>query len=298
MRHLLLITLAVAGCAPDFGQLASLVTEPRVLAVRGEPAEVRPGQDVMFTTLVVSPDGTDAAPQLAWSLCLTPKPLDENNVVASGCLGGGDGIMPVGDPAPMQTINVPLNACGLFGPDPPPSKPGEPPLRPRDPDVSGGFYQPVRVERDKLTGFGLERITCNLASAGADIAIQFAMSYHPNTNPTLMTPLGSSTAFDAIPAGSKVTFTAAWTPESVETYPVYDVVAQNIIDHREAMRVSWFATAGSFEHEVTGRTEDETETSSDNVWTAPAQAGVVHLWLVLRDSRGGIAFAGQDLGVQ
>jgi hypothetical protein len=31
-------------------------------------------------------------------------------------------------------------------------------------------------------------------------------------------------------------------------------------------------------------------------WRAPA-AGVVHLWVVLRDSRGGVDFAGYDLAV-
>ena len=33
------------------------------------------------------------------------------------------------------------------------------------------------------------------------------------------------------------------------------------------------------------------ETTSDNTWTAPADAGTVSLWVVLRDSRGGVAFA-------
>jgi hypothetical protein len=64
------------------------------------------------------------------------------------------------------------------------------------------------------------------------------------------------------------------------------------------MRVSWFATAGSFAHEITGRAEDETATSSDNVWTAPTMGGPVHLWIVLRDSRGGSDFAGYDLAVR
>jgi hypothetical protein len=40
------------------------------------------------------------------------------------------------------------------------------------------------------------------------------------------------------------------------------------------MRVSWFATAG------------------------PDAAGVVHFWIVLRDSRGGVDFAGGDLMVE
>jgi hypothetical protein len=53
------------------------------------------------------------------------------------------------------------------------------------------------------------------------------------------------------------------------------------------MRVSWFASAGSFDADVTGRTEDETDTFTDNGWTAPADAAHIHLWRVLRDARGG-----------
>ena len=44
--HLAAIALAVAGllggCKPDLGSPPSLVTSPRILAVRGTPAEARP----------------------------------------------------------------------------------------------------------------------------------------------------------------------------------------------------------------------------------------------------------------
>src|SRR5262249_56270606 len=65
---------ALAGCKPDFGTPASLVTEKRILAVRAEPPEVRPMEKTMLTAVVVSPDGTEAQPALDWALCLTPKP--------------------------------------------------------------------------------------------------------------------------------------------------------------------------------------------------------------------------------
>jgi hypothetical protein len=296
-------TVVFSGCTPDFGQPPSLVTGPRLLAIKGEPAEVRPGDSVMVSALSVSPSGTDPAPQIAWALCLTPKPLDENNVVAGACLGGGDGVMALGAPGPTVSATVPLNACALFGPDPPPQMPGQPPLRPRDPDVSGGYYQPLRAELDAITGFGLERISCELAQAGAAIAVEFAMQYQANTNPMLL-PLtaadalsGQPVALNSVKAGSQVDFTASWPAASAESYPVYDIVAQALVTHRESLRVSWFATDGSFEHDTTGRDETETETTTDDVWTAPAQAEPVHLWMVLRDSRGGIDFAAYDLAV-
>ncbi|HEX9103211.1 MAG TPA: hypothetical protein VF997_13460, partial [Polyangia bacterium] len=83
------VVVAVAGCKPDFGTPASLVTERRILAVKAEPPEVRPMQSATFAALVVSPDGTEVTPAVDWALCTIPKPLDENNVVSAACLGDG-----------------------------------------------------------------------------------------------------------------------------------------------------------------------------------------------------------------
>ena len=291
---------ALVGCKPDFGTPASLVTGRRILAVRAEPPEVRAAGTATFTALVVSPDGTEASPAIDWALCTTPKPLDENNVVASACLTDA-GVMPVAGGTPMATATVPANACALFGPDPPPSPPGQPPLRPRDPDVTGGYYQPLRLQEGDVTGFALERVTCDLAQAGADLAVEYAMTYQANANPTLQpmtaTVDGAPAALDALPAGAAVDFAVSWPAASVESFPVFDVASATLVTHAESMRVSWFATAGSFAHEVTGRDEGDPATSTDNVWTAPSTPGPVHLWLVLRDSRGGLDFSAYDLVV-
>jgi hypothetical protein len=287
--------LLLGACKPQFSQAPSQVRESRILAVRGNPAEARPGVSVAYDALYVAPDGSAPTAGADWAYCNVPKPLDENNTDSVGCTANdmvvelGMGVSAMGD--------VPLEACSLFGPDPPPQMPGMPALRPRDPDVSGGYYQPVRLQTNDLLAFGLERITCNLASAGADIAIQFGKQYTPNNNPTLLTPIGASVDLTAIPAGSTVTFTAAWPPESVESYPVYDLESLSLVQHRESMRVSWFASDGSFTHDHTGRDETETDTTTDNDWTAPSTAETVHMWLVLRDSRGGVDFAATDLVV-
>jgi hypothetical protein len=296
----MVMAMALAGCKPDFGTPASLVTERRILAVRAEPPEVRAGGSATFSALVVSPDGTEAAPTVSWGLCLTPKPLDENNIVSNACLAG-DGVMAVGAPGPSASATVPPNACALFGPDPPPQMANQPPLRPRDPDVTGGYYQPLRLSEADVTGFALERVTCTLALAGADLAVQYAMTYQANRNPTLM-PLsatvdGAAVGLDALPAGRVVRFSVGWPDDSAESFPVFDLSAAALVTHRESLRVSWFASAGSFEHEVTGRGEDDTGTTTDDSWTAPTTAGPVHLWLVLRDSRGGIDFASYELHV-
>jgi hypothetical protein len=178
---------------------------------------------------------------------------------------------------------------------------GQPPLRPRDPDITGGYYQPLRLVDGDVTGFALERNKCDLAQAGSDIAAQYAMTYMPNANPTLQpltaTVNGATVGLDALPAGAVVDFATSWTPDSVESFPVFDQSSVSLVTHRESMRVSWFANDGSFMHEVTGREEDDPATDTDNQWTAPTMAGTVHVWLVLRDSRGGVDFAAYDVTV-
>jgi hypothetical protein len=49
--------------------------------------------------------------------------------------------------------------------------------------------------------------------------------------------------------------------------------------------------AGAPASDTPGRGEAEIETFADDAWTTP-DAGPPYLWVVLRDSRGGVAFAG------
>ena len=83
-----------------------------------------------------------------------------------------------------------------------------------------------------------------------------------------------------------------------EAYVYYDPLSRKLVERRESMRVAWFAGAGSFEDDHTGRREDEVETFSDGSWTAPKTAGLVHLWVVLRDSRGGVDWQSYVVDVQ
>lgn len=294
-----LVLVLVAGCGPELGAPLSLVTSARVVAVRTDPAEAAPGASVTATALVASPDGT-SMPSLAWAVCRTPKPATIDDVVDPACLS--DGATPLGDSAAPMVVALPSDGCALFGPELPPSTPGQPPLQPRAPDATGGYYQPVRVALDGAATIALARIRCALAGASMDAAAAYAARYAANTNPTL-TPLtasldGQPLALDAVPAGRTVTLTVGWTADSVESYPVLDTLSQQLVDHREAMTVSWLATAGRFAVERSGRGESDPSPNATNAWTAPSTAGVVHVWIVLRDSRGGVAFAAYDLTVE
>jgi hypothetical protein len=318
------ILIAASSCKPDLGAPISLIQGPRILAVRGTPPEAKEGGSVTYDLLAVDASGTTVDPPASWAVCKEPRPPAETNAVSVACLTIPD----QGGPAPIFAAPITAanpddptttGACSIFGPLRPPLDPS---ARPRDPDVTGGFYEPVRATIPDpggglLRSFVLERIQCRLANAPIDIAGEFNNPYNAATNPngyspnqnpvlaqvTLAVAGGSPSVFPAIvagmpapaapvvAAGAQLTFEASWDAEVAETFPVYDIRSVALIPQREALRVSWFATGGTFDHDVTGRAEDDQALTTSNGWVAPTSAGSVHLWLVLRDSRGGVAFS-------
>ena len=296
-----------SGCKPDVGTPPSLVTGPRLLAVRETSPEVMPGVAATFEALVADVDGTVPMP-VAWTLCRTPRPPAESNSVSQACVTQPDDDIPAAGPV---SLTMPSDACSLFGPDPPPVTP---PIRPRDPDTTGGFYVPVRAaavagDGTQLLAFALERVRCNLANAPGDVVRAYNMTYVANTAPALgdivLDPDGPAAASvlaapqqpPTVSSATKVTVRVLWPAEAAESYPLYDSTTRTLTTAREGLRVSWFATDGAFEHDRTGRTGDEPDVFTDNTWTAPTVAGAtsIHFWVVLRDERGGLDFAAFDL---
>jgi hypothetical protein len=296
----LLLTLGLVAstvtCIPSLGPDDSQITSTRILAVRAEPAEAQPNSSkITFTALVASPGGTVKSPAIVWSFCTAPKPITEDNVVSNVCLQTS-ALVPMGS-GPSTVVKTPSKGCSLFGPDV-----GSMGLRPRDPDSTGGYYQPVRVDLAGAdTAFEPTRIECDLAGADAEAAMAFARAYKANLNPVL-NPLtatlgGSPVMLGAIPKGSHITLQASWPASSAETFAYFDPVSQTVTSQREAMQVAWYTTGGTLDTESTGRASTDMTTTSDDGWTAPGTSGTVYLWVVLRDSRGGVDFVEQDLVV-
>jgi hypothetical protein len=280
MKRLLFFFCAFCACKPDVDMRTSIVGSPRVLAIRADPAEASPGAAMRYTLLLGASEGTSDGP-VEWAYCTSPKPLTENDVIGADCLDGA-----------AQRISadakLPPNACQLFGPDPPPGG-----FRPRDPDDTGGYYQPVRALTRGEPTIAFTRVACNLGDAPTDIAADFGRRYHANANPALHVDVPASVA-----PGARTVFRASWEAEDAEAYVYFDREAQIVRDRREAMRVSWFATAGAFDVDRTGRAEDDAATDTEDAWTAPTAPATVHVWVVLRDSRGGVAWAVRDVKVK
>ena len=312
LRGGILAILAVfAACKPDLGSPASFVDSNRYLAVVSEPPEVVPGDAVTLHALIVTPSGqVDDSAKASWAICTTPKPVSVNNAVSDDCVF--DAQQSVAGQGLVVQAMVPMDACSVFGPDPPQSPPGQPPLRPTDPDPTGGYFQPIRslLQDDPqakhfIEGFGLPRITCNLPDAPVDVATAYREQYTANKNPVIarvLVSLDGTTAVDVpatVPSGQEATFEVLWTADSAESFPVFDRATRALVTTRESLRVSWFGTDGTFEHDHTGAAADDTSTSTQNLWTAPAvtAAETVHMWVVLRDSRGGTAVQGFDIDV-
>src|SRR5450432_1199377 len=51
-----------------------------------------------------------------------------------------------------------------------------------------------------------------------------------------------------------------------ETFPVFDSTTQSIAQHRESIRISWYASGGRLKDPVTGRGEGEAMSNSENSW--------------------------------
>jgi hypothetical protein len=288
MRTLALV-IAIGACNTPLDQRLAIVRAPRVLAVTSEPAETKPGGMVAFSARVASPDGPVASIP-SWALCTAPKPPTEDNAVAEPCLGAS-ALIDLGA-AETATATVPSNACIQFGPDVPAGG-----FRPRDPDSTGGYYQPVRADTGVTDlAFGFTRITCNLPTAPGDVQRQYQSEYVANQNPKLL-PLLLSAPADRVPAGGDVTLTASWPASAVEMFRYFDPQSQTLVTRREAMRVSWFATGGAIDVDASAVSETDDATSVSTTWHAPA-TGPAWLWIVLRDSRGGIATAEVAITIQ
>lgn len=320
------VCFAGTGCKPEIGTPISLITGPAILAVRGEPAEAAAGQPVSYEVLAVDVDGPIPAVNSVlsapaqWAVCTVPKPPTESNAVAKQCL---DTTTLPGGPGPtLTTFEAPMldNACSLFGPIAPPVQGDQPAIQPRSPDITGGYYLPVRVgiaippnlyrpgmaTPDTLVGFALERISCGLANAPAADLTQYNQTYTRNQNPVIAQLTWKQGNGDALPlapvvpgafpmtqislSGGPVAFELSWPDAAAETYPAFDIGARALYRTREALRVAWFVTSGKFDHDTTGRTEYDYNLTVTNTWTLDT-LGPVNLWAVLHDSRGGVAFA-------
>jgi len=314
------------GCEPEFDDRAFLITSPTLIGISATPAEAAPLAAITWRALYVDTTGEAVAP-MSWDYCIAREALTDEGTVSPSCLAsGGPNLVPIGSGV-TASGEIPADTCRLFGPVAPDTVPGQPTGRPVDPDETGGYYQPVRLD---ITGasassssdasIGAVRIACGLSDAPSDVATQFAGSYHMNVSPavaslsivrsggaTVTVPPGA-TASATVSAGEQVTLEASWASctdgeaacTGSEYYLLFDPQTRALTTAREAIRVAWYATGGMLADDTDGLTSDQVTSSSlvSNAWTAPSATGVVRFWLVIRDDRGGQSWQSYALSVE
>jgi hypothetical protein len=218
---LALSTLLLAGCVPDVDIDPSHVDAPRLVAVRADPAEAPPGARVTLTALYVSSDGELAEAELDWAACLARLPLAEPGPIARACIAGDpDALAPLGI-GTSSPLTLSTDACRLFGPDPPPSTPGQPNGRPVDPDSTGGYAQPLRIALpDGSLALASVRLSCGVAGATQDQSAEMRRRSHANQTPVITTLLAghedgsAQELFDGVPLrvapGETIVLSARW----------------------------------------------------------------------------------------
>jgi hypothetical protein len=324
------LCFALVACTPTFADETAIVSSPRLLAVQGVPAEGAPGAGFTLTALYVDGRGVRDPSAIDWATCSLPKPLGEPGPISEACfVDASPDLVSLGDGGTVHGT-IPTDACQLFGPDSPPPQKGQPSARPTDPDTTGGFYLPVRAKSGEGPwSAALERIACQPSGVTRSVSLAFTSGYRINTNPavsalaridadgaaTLIAPdaADAADAADApvatpalaVAAGERVGLRVEWPPcagsdacGGAESYLYIDPTSKEVVTRRESMVASWYASAGAFDEDRSGRAETDPTASADDAWTAPAMPGPVHLWVVLRDARGGVGWAAYTLTVE
>lgn len=145
---------------------------------------------------------------------------------------------------PEIEASIPKDTCARFGPE------TSAELRPTDPDRSGGYYQPIRLELDGRVAVFRHRVRCPLASAPFEVARRFQGEYQRNVAPGILR-VQAIDAANALRAGEQVTLVLDVAPEAAERYVVYDLSTATLKQRTESLDVRWFASAGQVQADQT-----------------------------------------------
>jgi hypothetical protein len=268
------LLLAASACEPDGEAPRTLVTGPRVLAIKAQPPQVPPGASTTVTILVAGTQGQAAT--VAWSRCLlAPLPGQASN---PDCVTNAQAsyIEPIGEGTTITTMmpaDITADALG-------------------QPDASGGVYLTL-----------VARVTVGAESLAAVYRLRLSTGSDDNQNPTLTGVTasdGSATESldEATPRpvrqGDKLTLNAVLAPGSEDTY-IAPMVGDLGGQVRETERTSWFSSAGEFD-------DDRTEIGQRTVLSLdqflPAPGTIIDLYAVAHEERGGVDFVHRTLRLE
>lgn len=258
----------------------------RILAVRAEPAEPQPGEEVNFTALVYSPDG--AVVPTIWFACLPDSADDYGCEIDPALMEELESLDPENlDPDDLAAIYAELVAAGLIGATP--------------------YFEPTwTAPEDALAGLdeiaareGVSAVvTIQAVPEGADSEDDVELAYKrlpislaetPNHNPAITQwTVGGQPVEDGatitVGVGEAISIAANLAEDAVEDYIYVD--EQGASETRtEEPYFTWYASGGAF--------DDNTTLYPINAvgFSAPEEAGTTTVAVTVRDRRGGMGWA-------
>lgn len=255
----------------------------RLLAVRAEPAEPRPGDTVTFTSLGYAPEGTWSA---VWFACVAGSEM--------GCsfdpalLEGLEDLESM-TPEEQAELFAALQAAGLIG-----FQPGFDPAWTVPEDALAGLTEAEALEGTSAT----VQITLTTASEADEgdtelvlRRVPISLAPTPNLNPDVGTFEVDDVALDPGVAlttsrGETHDLTATLLGELEEyAYVTTDGVSET---RTEELEWRWYTDMGAFGQSFS---IGDDEPAADAVaWTAPDEAGTGVLHAVVLDGRGGMGW--------
>lgn len=304
---LIVWALSGAGCAEDFEPF-NLLSGLRVMAIKGEPPELLPGQSTEISALIYEPDGDDL--EYRWSWCpiatgaatgyecaITEQDLKD---VADDFFPGAQAFVPSFDLGNEETATFdhsiePLLLEGLCNAILSSGAPSFVTL----PDCEDELVVTVTLE----VSAGGETVT-----AVKEIKLKMSDDAPINSNPSIggveaqaagasqsivlqqsgLTELEEKkdhSLFVEIPNGATETYVPSPTQETPDPEAI-----------TESLFMAWFVTNGSTEFKRTTYLPEKIglDELGENSWKTPrlseTQDGEAYLFLVLQDERGGVTW--------
>ncbi len=314
MRRLFVLCALVSGCSAGFDPSSYL--KPGVLRVlgvvaqpvdpsnpfqtvkpddgHGEVSEIASGGQVQLS--VIAPELSDGTPiTYQWAICTDPPPPGTADV-NDDCLKDDTASFLI----PVTDLSSDTSKAIIDWPA------GESMATLGVPDVSGGFYLPVRI-----------RATAGTQRVDTVYGVRLTLpQLPPNHNPTIANLEHVDAPLDASPvdvtelstdktnptpvqAGTEPVLRLLLTADSYETFPELTGTPPNtmITTVTEEPRFLWYASAGELTQDTTGMAEPDTKLRLDHD-RMPSVGQLIDLWVVVHDDRSGTAFTERWLVVQ
>jgi hypothetical protein len=263
-----------------------LVNKPRILAVRAEPAEPRPGDTVTFEALFPDPTG-----EIATTLWVACPPSEALGLVIA--------CMPAADASATTKGEEPTNGALVIGMQPLFDPDYDVPLDILDKteDKNEGEIITIQVigapdiDMEMDTGVQLDLNVFEIGTKG--LVVSEAVT--PNNNPVVADFFVNGATVDGktaqVQAGATITLEAKLQDDSVESYQYIN--SDGITEERtEEPYGLWYTTSGSIQGDTS------IFPSLATSWTAPDTATSGTWWFVIRDRRGGLAWWSQPFEVE